>query len=1059
MNFSNLLDHFKTTMTKILDLEQPIQEYEVKKVSSILKTFAKCDMNNSDIKMFLDSVLIYFVFLNKYAQQFEIRSNQKHLHVRLALEVFLFVVDTQQIYNIIINKFAKVIDTILESDPLNYNVKEYLRIYSDILDQLSSDVAQKLAAKHKKIHIWYEVVKKTGDIETQAIIVSALLKLFKFHDFTVILKDIFPEITQVSSTNEETMYQNIRMVLDKINGSGTNIFSINCSTIEVDSLRVEEFNAAPGDIWLDFNLLEENISFFCSQCFFTSLTNLKPFLQTSWEVLSFNARDVLKVDFNYNKILKTLELSLKLRGSVFNVLCSPKFDTVCSVNISVSQYSERFNVLVEQVLPKFFPNVFSGDSPFLLSEKDSNSSITPDITLQSRSSSPVIHCFTMNRPKNSTSKEADLQNSLRECELESIVSIPDDDDDIMANEDGKRKNCICVKINDEETGGNKSKKRIGGMIETKTYASYEHRAQFNKSITPVSFTESLVRKRKKMSRRDSPSIEKMPSKEKKGRKISTSLSSPIVDVKSRVSKKGKRKPKLKDLIEVAREAHLEDILDTSEACSVSKVEDWLKSFDKCKASNGEIERETLEIPAFEEKIDLDPVEALSVSLSDISNKSIDDMQLVQEQISKSVDEIESPNRNKEVKIQEEKSTEIEKNLEEIQKSPVEITRINGAKIQEKSTVIKENIEEVTRITEAKEVDVSKQSLERNYESVIQEVEENLSKIFSEQDEAEIQTANQESEIHRTDDLLHILSSQKEKTPEIDKADSISSISSDGHNLKDSVFDKLKVLDPNNNNVNQSQEKYNISSSSDEEAIVEEKPKENVSDIKQDLNGTIRKRRLYSPGDLSYLKAQTNEEYLTSKSEVKPTPKPVRSRSKKPKTKNKKETAPKRRRRSSGTSTQKKPLITKEDIMKIKVVETDAISKMLDTLKQDLREQRKKSKAVKKKGKKAVQATSSSESMEPFGECLKMSRKRQSSSSHHTENEKKINIISNILIQPANSQNSPNPTVDKSNCYEQLVLFQGESFLKNLDIIEKSEPRLLQNEVFTKIFEKLQCSRI
>ncbi|XP_044258481.1 centromere-associated protein E-like [Tribolium madens] len=1203
MDFSNLLNHFKNTMSKILDLEKPIQEYDIKNVSNILKEFAKFYMNTSEVRMFLDSVLIFFVLLNKYAKQFESIMAQKHFSVRLALEVFLFVVDSTQIYDSIITKFAKVIDTILESDPLNSNVKEYFRIYSHILDEVSSDIFEKLSAKHKKFYIWYDVVKNTGDIETQAIIINVLFKLFKFHDLNVILEKFFPEIMQVlipsiTSTDEKSIYQNIRMVLDKINESGTNIFSINCSSIALDLTPVEEFSmaAATDNIWLDFNLLEEKISFFCSKSFFTSVTKIKPFLKTSWEVLSFCPRDVLKVDFNHNLNAKCLDISIKLKNSVFNVSCSPKFDTVRNLEISVSQCSESFKILVEKVLPEIFPNTFSIDCLKFPSEEDNDSSVTADISLQSANSSAVLNCFIINRPKISTREKAeqkflDSQIVHTDPELENFILISDDEDDNTINKTDKNKNRIYAPIDDKEaTRDNlKKKKHKNGMVKTRKtrvgdpiIERIDSVIQFNKSVTPVSFSESVVGKpKKKISRRDSPK-QKIPSlKKKKGHKVSSSLTSPIVKIVEKPVVSKKRKGKEKDLIEIVREANeLEEVLETSQSCSVSKVEDWLKSVNVDPVLT---EKKNLEIPIFKEKIVIDPDSVLPISsaISDVSEKTgeVDMEMVVEEQTPKMVEENKEDNTleksecfdvNSEVQ-EEISAAEINNNYldENNQKSPEEISRNDETEILEEekevevskiSAEVEEDISKIFVDDKNNELEVqaeNKQSKihtdellsilssqiektpevvdkisDRNDEIHIQdEVEENISKIFSEDrdNEVEIQVENKEREIH-TRDLSRFLSSQKEKTPEfVDKAsdrnneihiqdeveeniskifsenrdneveiqtgnkereiptrdllrqkledqDSDSSTSS-GVILKDSIFDKMKNLEPkkeikSSNNVEKSPPKYNISSDSDNEgSIMEEERRQNNQnvDIKEDLNvKSITKRKLYSPGDLSYLKAQMTDEYLTAKPEVKLLPglKRTRSRSRKSKT-----VKTKRGRPAKVTSTPK--ALTKEDLTKTEII-LEENSKRLESFRETLREVKKNKKYIKKskKNKKAVPMGSSSESMEPFGDAVKKCQKRKSvfltdtnTKRYKDDNpnelsveeikiDKKIHIISNVLIQPANSQNL-HSNVDILDCYERLVKSNIENFLECIENVQKCEPRLLENEKCKKIFNILR----
>jgi hypothetical protein len=74
------------------DSEHAIKEEQIKSVSSILKNFAKLNMDEDEINKFLDDILTYFVLLNRYVKQFDQIGAREHFTVRMALEVFLVFV-------------------------------------------------------------------------------------------------------------------------------------------------------------------------------------------------------------------------------------------------------------------------------------------------------------------------------------------------------------------------------------------------------------------------------------------------------------------------------------------------------------------------------------------------------------------------------------------------------------------------------------------------------------------------------------------------------------------------------------------------------------------------------------------------------------------------------------------------------------------------------------------------------------------------------------------------------------------------------------------------------
>lgn len=73
-------------------------------------------------------------------------------------------------------------------------------------------------------------------------------------------------------------------------------------------------------------------------------------------MLAFEVKNVLKMDYSYNSMTENLEISIKLRGSSFEILCNTMFDRIDTLTISISRYSERFPKLVQEILPKLFPN-------------------------------------------------------------------------------------------------------------------------------------------------------------------------------------------------------------------------------------------------------------------------------------------------------------------------------------------------------------------------------------------------------------------------------------------------------------------------------------------------------------------------------------------------------------------------------------------------------------------------------------------------------------------------------------------------------------------------------
>jgi hypothetical protein len=123
--------------------------------------------------------------------------------------------------------------------------------------------------------------------------------------------------------------------------------------------------ATTSNIWLDFNILQNKLSFFCDKKFLTSFSGLKFCTVTPWEVLSFFVKDVVDPTFNYIDTDETLEISLRVKSLLLNV----KFDTIRNIKISISRYSNKFQLLVEFILPHIFSNSFSFDVLNIKNEK------------------------------------------------------------------------------------------------------------------------------------------------------------------------------------------------------------------------------------------------------------------------------------------------------------------------------------------------------------------------------------------------------------------------------------------------------------------------------------------------------------------------------------------------------------------------------------------------------------------------------------------------------------------------------------------------------------------
>ena len=55
------------------------------------------------------------------------------------------------IYGKIIRKFQKIIDVITENNPRSFNIKEFLRIYSHLIDKNPVEALSNLANKQKSL--------------------------------------------------------------------------------------------------------------------------------------------------------------------------------------------------------------------------------------------------------------------------------------------------------------------------------------------------------------------------------------------------------------------------------------------------------------------------------------------------------------------------------------------------------------------------------------------------------------------------------------------------------------------------------------------------------------------------------------------------------------------------------------------------------------------------------------------------------------------------------------------------------------------------------------------
>lgn len=88
-----------------------------------------------------------------------------------------------------------------------------------------------------------------------------IFKLLKFNNNnTLQFQGTFPEVTKnlnIELVDLRNLYQNIRIVLDQLNDLSTNIFSINCSAIEIDGCHVIEFSVS-----FFFNYLTNDIKYF-----------------------------------------------------------------------------------------------------------------------------------------------------------------------------------------------------------------------------------------------------------------------------------------------------------------------------------------------------------------------------------------------------------------------------------------------------------------------------------------------------------------------------------------------------------------------------------------------------------------------------------------------------------------------------------------------------------------------------------------------------------------------------------------------------------------------------
>jgi hypothetical protein len=180
-------------------------------------------------------------------------------------------------------------------------------------------------------------------------------------------------------------------------------------------------------------------------------------------------------------------------------------------------------------------------------------------------------------------------------------------------------------------------------------------------------------------------------------------------------------------------------------------------------------------------------------------------------------------------------------------------------------------------------------------------------------------------------------------------------------------------------------------------------------------------------------------------------------------------------------------VINENSVKVNTENKITFTKVFDSLKANIREHRKQTKIKKRLAQKNyTELSSSSSSMEPFGVALKnLRRKRKSSTLNHDsntnlqreclplsennvvsqfenlENAKKINIISNVLIQPGSSTPiNQQRTSATCNCSEELVKMTTQFYLQFIEHVRICNPGLLATDECNSIVNILQnCSQI
>ncbi|XP_063903586.1 uncharacterized protein LOC135123021 isoform X2 [Zophobas morio] len=1107
MDFNNLLRLFRNTVTGILDSEHQIEQEHVKEASSILNKFARLRLNDHEIKLFLDDVLRYFVLLNHYMAQFEEINASQQCTVRLGLGVFLFVLDSMHIYGKIIRKFQKIIDVITENNPRSFNIKEFLRIYSHLIDKNPVEVLSNLANKQKSLPLWYKIIKTTGDIETQAIIIEVVLKLFKSNKCTNV-DDNFLEIIQavdISSLDKSNMYQSIRMILDQLNEYSKNIFSINCSAIKLDSHRVVEFDGGVDDIWLDFNLLENRLSFFCDYNFVASKMKMFP-TSATWEVLSFHARDVANLYFNYDSVTENLNMSF----------------TISAPNINLS--SDRFYDLVEH-LPNVFPGGFSAEALGIPSKKELDSSRTPDISLvDSDGSSPIIEHFEM-REKISAVDANAVFVELSDDGEGSVIVISDDD----GNPPMKRMTKTVKVFNGSLKSSNKPR-RISmmpstfskdttrytadklGVIEMKTRktACSQHNNKsniFDKSVSPLSFAGSFFERRSRPQSRNSEIIENNFSKAmkisttkivEKKEKISTVKDKSVMKISSSLTStiiKPYKEPEVKE-----NEKHVAGNLEIEEKmmeatyaemdlnASISKVEHWLKSVEvEVPLPVDDVEHVPAKIPESEDLVpsigdrtppNLSQNEDLPDVLPPVSEKSSSGPP----KLSLNGDVRGLPDLLPSVS-ERGSSVPIE---EKIERMMGQGENLNPS--QDKSKVdgaaCENTVEGLLSILCSQESKRREKSHERR-----NSVSKSVASVDSNMPLSELaKELRRNCEAKNTGD--HGIEVEKDDSGKVARqSPAVDSVSSYGdvNDVDKITSEDLPVINNienkeliSKNRVTDVVNTEKISDIAAHERKIDQTPDVVERDIplNNSLNITTDQvsaqskakptRKLYNPEDLSYLNLSLTE-YLQSKDSLNVTQNvihipstPSRSKPTKPKTKKQKEN---RQEQTTG----RKPVLKIIKTGAIKKPQSQLMMKSLNTLKETVRQQKKRLKGN-QKPKRIMPSSSSSSSMEPFGVALSNLRKgklkpltvaKRPREENPTEVQEiqgnKIRIISDVVIQPA----AVHPEVEKHSsekcCCAQLVRMTSEFYLQFITHVSKTNPSLLSGDTHSCIVEILRGS--